>query len=511
MNKKIFSFLIFLFPLAAAAQNSVNIHCTFARGGVKFTIQSGQLAATAGDTVIVIPAQYFIDDYEKSYQTTISNNECDLNFAVAKPTTAQFTYHHQSIPLFVEPGDEMQVDVGNDSLYKVISFSGKGAVHNEFLKNFFQTFNKDFDRAAINNSILSMDVDAFEIKLFDERKKQRDFYNTYKDKDVFSPMFRNYVENMIRYNYYACLLSYPIIQANQSAQILTVKAFPSVMLDGIDSKLMNDDALNCEVYRDFLYYYNVYFTSAANGFNKFKDMSLSMEGKVTTANKNFSEQSAIWFIAWYLNHDLQKVSQYTAKHIYDVLSLKENNGTYSKLLKSKVDARLAMKDVVGSSPLGSNANASPAGSSRTSNESKSGGYPMLKDIDGNNFTFDDLKGKVVYVDYWASWCGPCRNEMPYSKQLHEMFTPQQLKQIVFLYISIDQSEDAWKNAVKQIGMEGKLAISPGNWNSPIATFFQINSIPRYMLIDKKGNIVDLNAKRPSTGQEVYGDILRLLE
>ena len=91
-----------------------------------------------------------------------------------------------------------------------------------------------------------------------------------------------------------------------------------------------------------------------------------------------------------------------------------------------------------------------------------------------------------------------------------MFTPQQLKNIVFLYISIDGSEDAWKAAVNQLGIEGKLAISPGNWQSEIAKFFQISSIPRYMLIDTKGNIVNLNAKRPSSGQQIYNDIIHLL-
>jgi hypothetical protein len=101
--------------------------------------------------------------------------------------------------------------------------------------------------------------------------------------------------------------------------------------------------------------------------------------------------------------------------------------------------------------------------------------------------------------------------MPYSKQLHDMFTTQQQKQIVFLYISIDQSEDAWKNAAKQLGIEGKQGISPGNWQSQVATYFQINSIPRYMLIDKNGSFVDMNAKRPSSGQETYEDIVKLLQ
>ena len=82
--------------------------------------------------------------------------------------------------------------------------------------------------------------------------------------------------------------------------------------------------------------------------------------------------------------------------------------------------------------------------------------------------------------------------------------------MVFLYISIDATEDAWKKGVEQLGIEGKQGISPGNWNSEIAKYFQINGIPRYMLMDKKGNIVDFNAKRPSSGQEIYNDIMKLL-
>lgn len=487
MNKQIvFLFLLYL-PWSAAAQSNATIHARF--------------TAVMADTCSVRPSQYFIDEYEKSFKASSVNGEMTIRIPVAKPTVVQLICNNQSIPFYVEPADELEVNIGADSLQKSVSFTGKGGVHNEFLSAFYKTFANDFNKTAINNAILSTDADAFEMKLFDERKKQLAFYSSYKDKNLFTESFRQYIENTIRYNYYARLLSYPIIQANQSAQILTVKAFPPVMLEGIDSKLVSDDALNCETYRDFIYYYVMYFTSEANGFNKFRDPSTSMESKVVTATKRLSGQTLIWYIASFLNSDVDKVSPYTASHIYSVLGSTEKNGTYTKLLGSKVQARLARKDLVVNDKQGAN----------DATTSSKGSFPKLKDLDGKYFTFDDLKGKVVYVDYWASWCGPCRNEMPYSKQLHAMFTPQQLKQVVFLYISIDADESAWKNAVQQIGMEGKLGISPGNWSSEIAKYFQINSIPRYMLIDKKGNIVDLNAKRPSSGQQIYDDIVKLLE
>ena len=101
--------------------------------------------------------------------------------------------------------------------------------------------------------------------------------------------------------------------------------------------------------------------------------------------------------------------------------------------------------------------------------------------------------------------------MPFSKELHKRFNPKQLKSVVFLYISIDKTEEIWKNAIKQVGLEEmKNGLVPGDWSSEIVKYFQINSIPRYMLIDKKGNIVDINAKRPSD-EAVYDDIIKLIE
>src|SRR6185295_19452340 len=110
MNRKIFSLL--LFPLALSAQSNVNIHCRF--------------TAANADSCVMMPAQYFIDEYEKSYGARINGNECDFHFAVSQPSVAQFTYNHQSVSIFLEPGDEMQLTINGDSLQNAISFSGKG-------------------------------------------------------------------------------------------------------------------------------------------------------------------------------------------------------------------------------------------------------------------------------------------------------------------------------------------------------------------------------------------------
>jgi len=82
-------------------------------------------------------------------------------------------------------------------------------------------------------------------------------------------------------------------------------------------------------------------------------------------------------------------------------------------------------------------------------------------LKGEKATLDDFKGKVVYLDVWASWCGPCRAEFPFSKQLHERLTDKQKEKVVFLYLSIDEKEMTWKNALTALQLIGEQGWSPG--------------------------------------------------
>lgn len=120
-------------------------------------------------------------------------------------------------------------------------------------------------------------------------------------------------------------------------------------------------------------------------------------------------------------------------------------------------------------------------------------YP---DKNGNNVSLEDLRGKYVYIDVWATWCGPCKREIPYLKEMDEEYKG---KNIAFVSLSIDKMEnkDKWLKMIEDEDLRGIQVIADKDWNSDFVTAYNIQGIPRFILLDQEGNIVNSNAPRPS--------------
>ena len=119
---------------------------------------------------------------------------------------------------------------------------------------------------------------------------------------------------------------------------------------------------------------------------------------------------------------------------------------------------------------------------------------------------DKYKGKVIYLDFWASWCAPCKREMPYSEKLQEEFKGQD---VVFVYMSVDRNGQSWLNMVNQLQLTGEHYLSNAAIQQQLNARFNVRSIPRYVLIDKNGKVVNANAARPSS-PTIISDIKKLL-
>jgi len=123
---------------------------------------------------------------------------------------------------------------------------------------------------------------------------------------------------------------------------------------------------------------------------------------------------------------------------------------------------------------------------------------------GKTSSLSDFKGKYVYVDIWATWCGPCKAEIPSLKKLEAKYHS---KNIEFVSISVDdarrsgtmeKAHEAWKTMVTEKELTGVQLFTGNGWEADFVQDYKVNGIPRFILIDTKGNIVDADAPRPSS-------------
>ena len=123
---------------------------------------------------------------------------------------------------------------------------------------------------------------------------------------------------------------------------------------------------------------------------------------------------------------------------------------------------------------------------------------------------DPYKGKVIYVDIWGTWCGPCKKEMQLVAPIKD---EMQNKDVIFMYFASNSPEATWKNCIKEFRLTGPNIVHynlPQKQQQMLEQKFSIHSFPTYILIDKDGNITDMEAPSPSRKAELINRCNELL-
>jgi thiol-disulfide isomerase/thioredoxin len=131
-------------------------------------------------------------------------------------------------------------------------------------------------------------------------------------------------------------------------------------------------------------------------------------------------------------------------------------------------------------------------------------FSNYENFKGGTSSLRDFKGKYVYVDIWATWCGPCKVEFPYLKKLEAKYHD---KNIAFVSISVDdarrsgtieKAKDAWKSMVSEKKLTGVHLFTGTGWKADFIEQYKVDGIPRFILLAPDGTIVSADAPRPSS-------------
>lgn len=375
----------------------------------------------------------------------------------AKPGYARVNYQRMSIPVYVEPGQGFDLSVKIEGRRVTPVFTGEGAKKNEYLNhNLFNSFRPDFQK----------DEDAF-IADLEEQEKQ---LNSLLDSMAFDSRFNGPEKKRIHYMVYGVLPIYPDYHTYYSrdtayktsarfyevlATAITDEADPMSMPEYLEAMEGKINAMATKEMEDY------------DGLSLVKNQLAYVQQNIR--NPELAEYFTDRFASQY-------VGQSGIDHLADITPV-YNEKVTSAEKKAAFDALCAKW-------------------AKVAKGQPSQDFKYL-DINGKEVSLADLAGKYVYIDVWATWCGPCRGELPYLKKLEHQFKN---KNIHFVSISCDQDKAAWEKMVKEDKLGG-IQLHIGKDQS-LMDFYMIRGIPRFILLDREGKIVEANMSRPSAPKTI---------
>lgn len=135
-------------------------------------------------------------------------------------------------------------------------------------------------------------------------------------------------------------------------------------------------------------------------------------------------------------------------------------------------------------------------------------FPPTVDLEGKPISLADYRGKVLLLDFWAVWCGPCIGEMPNVKEVYEKYHDRGFDVIG---ISLDTDEAVLREFIKENQLPWRQIFDGEEWSGPLAEKYGVRSIPAPFLLDREGKVISVNARDPLLEELVATEIERITD
>jgi thiol-disulfide isomerase/thioredoxin len=387
-----------------------------------------------------------------------------------KAGPASLSYARQRTTLYLSPGDQLQLTLDFPRFDETIRYSGRGAAANNYLAQSLWKFEYgpvSADAARPTELRTPTTTPAEMRQLADTfRRQQLAFLKKYEASAPLPPAFRHDAALAIDLQWGRLLLDF-VSYRQQAAK--GVPALPPSYFSFLKEMPLKslDDRIDTEDVMRFL---------SAYGSRLLPNGPLS------------NDPAAIREIYTLATNDFG-VTKARDRAIYQMLSFQGVMGNPTAVLTAYPTFRAQNRDSV----LGREMRKFVRQQSALQVGQPAPGFTLL-DENGKKVSLSDFRGKVVYLDFWASWCGPCLAEAPAAVEMKKKFAG---RDVVFLYISIDANSDAWRKALTTHPLTGLSSVHLLD-DGPVARTYQTESaIPSYWLIGRDGRIKAAPAPRPS--------------
>ncbi|WP_103865049.1 TlpA disulfide reductase family protein [Aquimarina sp. I32.4] len=379
------------------------------------------------------------------------------------------TYY--SIPVYIIPEKDISFTINFREGGSSLVFSGEGGGINDFIQKKASIYpERDKEK-----ELYGLHEDAFLAALNSKKKKANELI----DATDYSEAFKKHQKKNIEYEYFDIIKDYPYNNCRYTNKIYR----------DIENELSKHYPKTEKITKDFM---------DTTNFDNNEDYKNSITYKRLV--KDFFTKKIVEKIGGYehyrtkfMDAAIAEIKTYTSSDIRDDLlwehpirSLVSSNPNFEKIYTETIDVITSpsKKEYV----------------EKRYQEIKklAPGNPApeftYEDIEGNMVSLSDFKGKYVYIDIWGTWCGPCKQEIPYLKKLEQRHHD---KNIEFLSVSVNDKKETWKEFVKKENLKGTQLYEERKSKMNITELYKIPGYPTFVLVDPEGKIVSVNAMRPS--------------
>jgi len=447
------------------------ISCSKEEKNVDYAVFSGKIENADGGKLIILSSENKrVKEISVSEDGTFNDTLQNIDLGYYS-----FRYANESSEFFLRPGYNLKLLIDPNEFDESIIYSGNGEAENNYLAKKYLN-EEELGQLRAYQYLGSLDEKAFVHKMDSVKQLENDFLNK---QDELSSEFRSLEKTSIHYNWAYKLKQFELYKrfVSKDENFNVSENYPDFEKD------MNLEDENLLVVNNYKNYLNEYYSHKAGDFAKHNNIARDiafLQIVVKDVKSSKIKEQLLYGAAKYgvsYTNELQNYYDIFMANSVDEEHKKDVSEKYNKLIKL------------------SKGKPSPK-------------FTAYENFNGGETSLDDLKGKFVYVDVWATWCGPCKREIPSLKKVEKEYHE---KNIAFVSMSIDRKKDydEWRKMVKEEELSGIQLFAPNDWSSDFVSDYGIMGIPRFILIDPEGNIVNANAPRPSSDELI--DLFNELE